>query len=52
MAVALKNRMKSAIDPLNASVALIETSQSIFCANQLTGFYMMATLVPNGLSFP
>ena len=28
----------------------IETSQMIFCANQLTGFYMRATLAINGLN--
>ena len=28
----------------------IETSQMIFTANQLTGFYMRATPAPNGLS--
>ena len=27
-----------------------KTSQLIFCANQLTGFYMMRTLVVKGLS--
>ena len=38
------------INPLSASVALIETSQLICTANQLTGFYMRATLALNGLS--
>ena len=28
----------------------IETSQLIYCANQLTGFYMRATLALNGLN--
>ena len=39
------------LNPLSASVALIyiETSQSICIANQLTGFYMRATLALNGL---
>ena len=39
------------LNPLSASVALIyiETSQSICTANQLTGFYMRATLALNGL---
>ena len=37
-------------NPLSASVALIETSQLICCAHQLTGFYMRATLALNGLS--
>ena len=32
-----------------ASVALIETSQLVCCANQLTDFYMRATLALNGL---
>ena len=36
-------------NPLSASVALIKTSQLICCANQLTGFYMRATLALNGL---
>ena len=35
---------------LSASVAVIETSQLICCASQLTGFYMRATLALNGLS--
>ena len=34
----------------NASVALIETSQLICTASQLSGFYMRATLAFNGLS--
>ena len=29
----------------------IETSQLIYCANQLIGFYMRATLALNGLSY-
>ena len=29
----------------------IETSQLIYTANQLTGFYMRATLALNGLTF-
>ena len=40
-------------NPLSASVALIphiETSQLSYTANQLTGFYMRATLALNGLS--
>ena len=37
-------------DSLNAKVAIyIETSQMIFFANQLTGFYIMATLAFNEL---
>ena len=40
----------NSINPLSASVALIETSQLICSANQLTGFYMKATLALNGLS--
>ena len=40
----------SIVYPLNASVALIETSQLICTANQLTGFYMMANLALNVLS--
>ena len=38
-------------NPLSACVAhIIETSQLICCANQLTGFYMRATLALNGLN--
>ena len=37
-------------NPLSASVALIETSQLICAANQLTGFYMRAILALNALS--
>ena len=37
------------LNPLNASIALIETSQLICIANQLTGLYMRATLAFNGL---
>ena len=37
-------------NPLNPSVALIETSQLICCANHFTGFYMRATLPFNGLN--
>ena len=40
----------SIVYPLNASVALIETSQLICTANQLTGFYMRSTLAHNDLS--
>ena len=36
-------------NPFSASVALIETSQLICCANQLTAFSMGATLSYNGL---
>ena len=39
----------SMLNPLSASVALIETSQLICTANQLTVFYMQATLALNGL---
>ena len=40
----------SLLNPLNASVALIlETSQLICCAKQLTGFYMRATVTFNEL---
>ena len=35
---------------LNAKVAIIETSQLIYRANQLTGFYMIATLAFNELN--
>ena len=34
----------------DASVTLIEKSQLICTANQLSGFYMTATLAFNGLS--
>ena len=34
---------------LSASVAHVETSQLICTANQLTGFYVRATLALNGL---
>ena len=34
----------------DASVALIEKSQLICTANQLSGFYMTATVAFNGLS--
>ena len=37
------------VNSLSASVALIETSPLIWTANQLTGFYMRAVLVLNGL---
>ena len=40
--------MQSLFNPLSANFALIETSQLIFTANQLTGFYMRATLALNG----
>ena len=38
-------------NPLSASQCCphIETSQMICCANQLTGFYMRATLTLNGV---
>ena len=39
-------------NPLNTSVCPhIETSQLICRANQLTGFYMRATLAFNGLTY-
>ena len=38
------------INPLNANVALIETSQYFCTANQWTGFYMRATLAFNELT--
>ena len=38
------------ISPLTANVLLIETSQLICSANQLTGFYMMGTLAVKGLT--
>ena len=38
------------LNPLSASVSLIETSQLICTANQLTDFYTRATLALNGLS--
>ena len=42
----------SLFNPLSASIALIlETSQLICSANQLTGFYMAATLALNGLKY-
>ena len=37
-------------NPLRACVTLIETSQLICTANQLTGFYMRAALALNGLN--
>ena len=37
-------------NPLNASVALIETDQLICCANQRTGFYMRLTVAFNSLN--
>ena len=39
------------INLLNAKVIIIETSQLICSANQLAGFYMMATLTFNELHF-
>ena len=39
----------SNMNSLNAKVAIIEISQLICSANQLTGFYMMATLASNVL---
>ena len=39
------------LNPLNASVTLIETSQLIYRPNQLTGFCMRATLTFNGLIY-
>ena len=38
------------LNPLSASVAVIETSQLICSSNQLTGFYMRATLALKGLT--
>ena len=40
---------ESFINPLSASVALIQ--KPVNTANQLTDFYMRATLALNGLSF-
>ena len=37
------------VKSLHTSVALIETSQLICFANELTGFYMRRTLAFNGL---
>ena len=37
------------INSLNTKVAIVETSQLICSANQLTGFYIMATLAFNEL---
>ena len=43
----------STLNPLKTYVPYhIETSQLICSANQLTGFYMMGTLVVNGLNQP
>ena len=45
----LSKKSKS-INPLNASAALIIKTSHLTCfANQVTGFYMRATLVFNGL---
>ena len=38
-------KIERMVNPLNVSVASIETSQLICKANQLTSFYMRATLV-------
>ena len=40
---------KCLINLLNAEFSIIQTSQSICYANQLTGFYMMAALTLNEL---
>ena len=46
-----ENISNDSLNPLNANVALnIETSQLICTANQLSGFYMRATLSFNGLN--
>ena len=44
------SQKQAVINPLNAIVALVETSQLISTANQLTGFYMRATLAFSGLN--
>ena len=44
-----KVSFEGVFNPFSASVALIETSQLICCANQLTAFSMGATLSYNGL---
>ena len=41
--------MRLWFNPLNTSVVLIETSQLICRANQLTSLYVRATLAFNGL---
>ena len=42
--------MNFEINPVNAKVTLIETSQLICTAKELTGFYMRATLAFSGLT--
>ena len=44
-----KSDLHNKFNPLSPSIALIETSQLIYTANQLTGFYMRVTLALNGL---
>ena len=46
-----KGNLAADFNLLSASVSVIETSQLICCANQLTGFYMRSTLALNGLIF-
>ena len=41
--------MALTLKPFNDQYSPIETSQLIWKANQLTGFYMMGTLVVKGL---
>ena len=50
MTIIIGQMISKRFNPLNASVALIETSQLICTANQLTGFYMRATLPFNGFN--
>ena len=50
MTIIIGQMISKRFNPLNASVALIETSQLICTANQLTGFYIRATLPFNGFN--
>ena len=49
--VSRKKKSRSTINPLNASVALIKTSQLTLSANRLTDFYMSVTLAFNRLKY-
>ena len=48
--VHMTKQVLGCLNPVNASVALLETSQLICYANRLTGFYMRLTLAFNGLT--
>ena len=50
LALDIEEIIKAAISSLNAKAVIIETSQLICRATQLTGFYMMATLAFNELT--